>query len=109
MAAASPSAAAIKDNQEQFRSAAENARQALERKPDHGLASMILGLCLARLGQQEEALRYLRQAVQCRPDAVEPALYLGQTLAEQGRVKEAWICLEQAQRLASADDSRPRL
>jgi tetratricopeptide (TPR) repeat protein len=93
---------------DQYRAAAEHARQALSRKPDHGLAAMILGLCQARLGEREAALASLHQAVQCRLDLVEPALYLGQTLAEYGQLAEARTYLEQAQRLAQADDPRPR-
>jgi tetratricopeptide (TPR) repeat protein len=91
-----------------FRAAADYARQALTRKPDHAMAHMILGLSLKYLGQRVEALASLRTAVTCGPDLAYPHLYLGEMLAEDGQEVEARTHLEQAVRLAPADDPQPR-
>ncbi len=91
-----------------FRTAAEHARQVLALRSDHAMAHLLLGLCLLRLGQRAEALTSLTAAVQCSPDLSETNLRLGEALAEAGRVDEARGYLEQAARLASPDDPRPR-
>jgi tetratricopeptide (TPR) repeat protein len=91
-----------------FRAAAESAQRALARKPDHGLAHMIVGLCLQRLGQPRDALDELTQAVACAPEVSEPSLHLGEALAAVGRTEEARTHLENALRLARPDDPRPR-
>ena len=93
---------------ELLQAAAEDARAALQRKPDHALAHMVLGLSMKRLQRRREAVDSLRTAVQCGPDLAEPALFLGETLAEDGQTADARRYLEQAVRLAKPDDSRPR-
>jgi tetratricopeptide (TPR) repeat protein len=92
----------------QFRAAADYARQALARKPDHAMAHMILGLSLKYQGQRAEALASLRTAVACGPDLAYPHLYLGEMLAAEGQEAEARAHLEQAVRLAPPDDPQPR-
>src|SRR5262249_40083708 len=91
-----------------FRAAADYARRALTRKPDHAMAHMILGLSLKYLGQRAEALASVGAAVACGPDLAYPHLYLGEMLAEDGHGAEARTHLEQAVRLAPADDPQPR-
>jgi tetratricopeptide (TPR) repeat protein len=91
-----------------FRTASDEARQALAHSPDHALAHMVLGLCDLRLGRRADGLASLGAAVRCSPDLVEPNLHLGEALAEDGRVDEARGYLEQAARLARPDDPRPR-
>jgi tetratricopeptide (TPR) repeat protein len=90
-----------------YREAAACARRAIVRKPDHGLAHLVLGRCQLRLGQRDDARAALREAVACAPELVEPALALGALLAEDGHTAEARRYLEDAQRLAPPDDHRP--
>jgi tetratricopeptide (TPR) repeat protein len=92
----------------QFRTAADHARRALVCKPDHAMAHMILGLSLKYLDRRDEALASLRSAVACGPDLAYPHLYLGEMLAEDGQEAEGRHHLEQAVRLAPADDPQPR-
>jgi tetratricopeptide (TPR) repeat protein len=93
---------------DQFRTAADYARQALARKPDHALALLFLGLSQKYLDQRDEALESFRLAVECAPELPDPHLYYGEALAEAGRQAEARTQLEQAVHLARADDPRPR-
>jgi tetratricopeptide (TPR) repeat protein len=83
-----------------FAEAAQRARQALTRKPDYGLAHMVLGLSLKYLGQPAEALAALRQAVQCNPERAELHFWLGELLRERGLTAEARRQLTQALELA---------
>jgi tetratricopeptide (TPR) repeat protein len=89
-----------------YQEAAAEARQAVDNKPDHALAHLLLGRCCERLGRRDEALAALRQAAACAPELVEPALYLGELLAATGRIAEARRELERARQLAP-DDPRP--
>ena len=89
-----------------YREAAACARRALARKPDHGLAHLLLGRCLLALEQRDAARAALREAVACAPEVVDPALALGELLAEDGHTAEARRYLEDAQRLAPPDDHR---
>lgn len=91
-----------------YEEAAECAREAIARRPDHAPAHISLGLCLRRLGKRPEALAAFRTATEQSPDLVEAYLNLGETLAEDGQVAEARTSLERAVQLASPDDSRPR-
>jgi tetratricopeptide (TPR) repeat protein len=91
-----------------YRAAADYARQALTRKPDHAMAQMFLGLALQHLGQHAEARDALRLASECAPQSSDPHFYYGQALAEAGRKIEARAQLEQAVRLAPPGDNRPR-
>jgi tetratricopeptide (TPR) repeat protein len=80
--------------------AADSARQALDLKPDHGLACMSLGLALKRLGQRESALDALRRAVRCNPEYAELHFYLGEMLVETAQQEEAKDQLKQAVEMA---------
>jgi tetratricopeptide (TPR) repeat protein len=93
---------------ELFRTAADFARQAIARKPDHVLAHLSLGTALQYLGRREEAIAALRAAVECSPDSAEMYLHLGEALAEDGRRAEARVQLKRAAELARPDDPRPR-
>jgi tetratricopeptide (TPR) repeat protein len=92
----------------QYRAAADLADKALAQKPDYGLAHLLRGQCLGRLGQKAEAIAALRQAVACAPDIPEPSLELGEALREQGELVEARTHLEYAARVARPEDPRPR-
>jgi tetratricopeptide (TPR) repeat protein len=93
---------------EQFRSAADLARQALARKSDHALAHMYLGLSLKYLGQHEDAMASFRTASRCSPELADPHLHAGELLLEDGKEDEARRELELAAQLAKPDDPRPR-
>jgi tetratricopeptide (TPR) repeat protein len=94
--------------QEAFAAAAANARQVLQRRPDHALAHLVLGMAVKALGKREEAMASLQRAVQCAPELSDPHLYLGEMLLEDGQTDEARKHLEQAVQLARPDDPRPR-
>lgn len=83
-------------SRELYREAAQRAREALDIKPDYGLAYMILGLSLKELGKKADALAALRQAVRCNPEHAELHFHLGDLLAEEGRSEEAREQLQQA-------------
>ncbi len=93
--------------QAKFREAAATLRRAIDLKPTHGQAHLLLGRCLGRCGQAAEALAEFRTAVQCRPDNAEAQLALGEALATAGEREEAERHLEQAQRLAPEDPRPP--
>jgi tetratricopeptide (TPR) repeat protein len=90
-----------------FREAEKCARQAIERKPDHALAHLYLGISLRYLEQRSEAIAALRKAVQCRPELADPHLHLGEMLAEEGQFAEARQQLAEAADLAKPTDNRP--
>jgi tetratricopeptide (TPR) repeat protein len=83
-----------------YAQAATEARAALARKPDYGVAHLTLGLALARLGKKEEAVTALREAVRCTPEHGELHFRLGEMLAETGRTEEARARLKRALELA---------
>lgn len=91
-----------------FRAAAQRARQAIERKADHTQAQVLLGLALQALDQKKEAQDAFRNAITSGPDQSEPYLYLSALLVELGQLADAQPLLEQAVKLAGADDSRAR-
>jgi tetratricopeptide (TPR) repeat protein len=91
-----------------YRAAADCARQAIAKKPDHALAHLTLGLCLKELGQPGDALEELRRAVDCDPEVADAAFHYGEALARAGREAEARTYLERAVRLSRPDDTRPR-
>jgi tetratricopeptide (TPR) repeat protein len=93
---------------ELFQSAADYARKAIDRKPDHALAHLSLGLSLKNLGRRADGIAALRKAVECRPDGADLYLYLGEALAEDGQRAEARVQLKRAAELARPDDPRPR-
>jgi len=75
--------------QAKYREAAAFAGRAIELKPDHGLAYVVRGMALGRLGQRTEALAALRRAVLCRPDLADAHEVLGESLADNGLNAEA--------------------
>jgi tetratricopeptide (TPR) repeat protein len=94
--------------EELFQSAADFARQAIDRKPDHAMAYLSLGLSLKHLGRRPEAIAALRAAVQYSPDSADLYLLLGEALAEDGQTADARTQLQRASQLARPDDPRPR-
>lgn len=93
-------------SQQQFREAADQARQALALQPHHGFAYVYLGLSLRHLGQLDEMLDALESAVRCNPEAVDPHLHFGVTLAQANRRAEAITQFQDAIRIAPASDRR---
>jgi tetratricopeptide (TPR) repeat protein len=93
---------------DQFRAAAASERQTLERKPDHAMAHLFLGMALNHLGQKKEGLEALHAAVRCRPELAEAHLQLGEALAANGQKAEALTHLRHAVELAPSEDPRPR-
>jgi tetratricopeptide (TPR) repeat protein len=91
-----------------FCKAVESQDQALAIQADHGVAHLMRGRALARLGRTKEALASLRLAAQSRPEFADVHLYLGLALAEADNIPEALPHLEDAVRLARPDDPRPR-
>ncbi len=91
-----------------FEGAAELARQAIARKPDHVLAHLSLGLALKNQGRRAEAIAVLRDAVQYSPDSPDLYFHLGEALAEDGQTTEARVQLQRAVQFAKPDDPRPR-
>jgi len=63
--------------------------QALRINPDHAETHYNLGLALARLGKEREAIPHWEQAVRLKPDFAEAHSNLGLALAHVGRVREA--------------------
>jgi tetratricopeptide (TPR) repeat protein len=94
--------------QDLFRQALAAEDRALALKGDHGYAHLARGQALKGLGRTDEALAALRQAVLCQPEYADMHLALGEALAEAGQVREGLVHLEDAARLAKADDPRPR-
>lgn len=93
---------------ELFRLAIAAEDEALALQNDHGYAHHIRGQALMHLGKTDEALQAFRDAVACRPEFAEFHLSLGEALAEASQLPEALKHLENAARLASPDDDRPR-
>jgi tetratricopeptide (TPR) repeat protein len=88
---------------ELFEKAVAAARKALEIQPDFGVAHMVAGLSLKRLGRKAEAVEALRLAAHCNPEHAEHHLNYGTILAEEGRKGEARPFLERALALAPND------
>jgi tetratricopeptide (TPR) repeat protein len=93
---------------ELFRSAADHARRATERKPDFASAYIYRGRALIFLDQRDEAIASLRKAVECRPEVADGHLYLGEALTAAGRKEEARASLKLAAQLADPSDPRPQ-
>jgi tetratricopeptide (TPR) repeat protein len=85
--------------QVRFREAAEAARAALARKPDYGMAYMVLGLSLSHLGDRAEARAALARAVDCNPEHGDLHYYLAEALFEEGKKEDARPRFEQALKL----------
>jgi tetratricopeptide (TPR) repeat protein len=93
---------------ELFRQAITAEDQALALQNNLGYAHLIRGRALGYLGRTDESLKALRQAVLCQPESAEIHESLGLALANSGQVREALTHLENAARLASPNDPRPR-
>jgi tetratricopeptide (TPR) repeat protein len=91
-----------------FEEAADHARRATARMPDHAPAHLLLGQAMEGLGERAKAVAAYRAAVACSPDAVDGYLLLGEALAADDHREEARAALEEAVRRAKADDPRPR-
>jgi tetratricopeptide (TPR) repeat protein len=88
---------------EDFREAAETARRAVARKPDHAAAYLLWGRALLHLGEAGAAVEPLTKGVACRPEVFNLQLALGEALLEAGRLPEAETHLENARKLDPAD------
>jgi len=95
--------------QGKYREAADCYRQAVDLKPQDGTVHHRLGLCLQRLGDKEGAIGELRIAVKCKPDLTVAHSNLAELLVENGGFDEAAQHLQDALRLAPADDTARRL
>ncbi len=84
-------------------------QRTVERKPDHGIAWMYLGLCQRALGQPQETWASLRRAVQCRPDVAETHRHWGEQCLALGHRDLARQALEEARRLRPQDAEIQRL
>jgi tetratricopeptide (TPR) repeat protein len=93
---------------ELFRSAADHALRATERKPDFASAYIYQGRALLYLDQRDDAIASLRKAVECRPEIADGHLYLGEALAAAGKFDEARKSLEVAAQLAGPSDPRAK-
>jgi len=82
-----------------FKSAAEDYRKALEFNPDNLEANFRLGRCLMALGKLEEATSCFAKAVQLKPHMVTARCNLGLVLVRQGRTQEALETCREAVRL----------
>ncbi len=83
--------------------AVANARKALEFDPANGEAYAVLGICLAGLGQYDEARRNCDNAVRLLPADAEVRWYLGRILDQQGRGDDAIEALKKAIDLTPKD------
>jgi tetratricopeptide (TPR) repeat protein len=95
--------------QGKYREAADYYRKAVDLKPQDGPVHHRLGLCLQRLGDKEGAMRELRIAVKCKPNLTVAYRDLAELLVENGGFDEAALHLQDALRLAPADDAMRRL
>lgn len=87
----------------QRQAAVTNARKALEFDPANGEAYAVLGICLAGLGQYDEARRNCDNAVRLLPADAEVRWYLGRILDQQGRGDDAIEALKKAIDLTPKD------
>jgi tetratricopeptide (TPR) repeat protein len=93
---------------ELFRKAIAAQDRVLAVQPDHGMAHLMRGRALQRLGRADAAIQALREAALCRPDLADAHRYLGEALAEAGQLSEGLTHLEDAVRLAGPNDPAPR-
>jgi tetratricopeptide (TPR) repeat protein len=81
---------------------------ALALKPDLGEAHICAAYCLKLLQRSEEAVRECTLAIQVMPQSADAHFTLGEILNELGKSTEAIPHLENAARLAPANDTRAR-
>jgi tetratricopeptide (TPR) repeat protein len=92
-----------------LREAVDRFTVALEEKPDHSNAHLLLGRSLGFLGHKEEEIAHLQRAVDVWSDNYDAHYYLGLALAEAAQKDAAIQHLREAQRLApSGDDNASR-
>ena len=77
--------------------AEEVCQRTLELKPNHPYALKGLGLCLAKRGAIDEAVRTIEQAIAEKPDWFDPYWDLSVTLVEAGRYAAAVDVMHRAQ------------
>ena len=88
----------------------ERCRKAAENDPDSGHAQLLLGLVLARRGQDKQAIEAFSRAESLSEDDPLPSYYLGETLVTTGRLQDAAEALERAmERKPGPSDALPIL
>ena len=65
------------------------ARRAVERFPDSARANFEHGFHLQKVGDIEDAVRYLKKAIELDPSYEEPPFFLGDLLMKLGQTEEA--------------------
>jgi len=78
-------------------------REAARQNPDHGPTRYWLGFCLAKAGQDEEAIGHLRRGLQLEPESARNHHLLGAVLARRGRYEEGVAHLEAAMKANPRD------
>ncbi len=71
-------------------------REAMRQNPDYGPTRYWLGLCLAKAGQDEEAIVHLRRGLELEPGSARTHHLLGATLVRRGKYEEGLAHLETA-------------
>jgi tetratricopeptide (TPR) repeat protein len=91
-----------------FEAALAEFRKSYELKPDMGQAHLFAGCSLKYLGRLPEAVEECRMVIRAMPQSSDAHYTLGELLHEQGKSEEAVPCLEDAARLAPANDNRAK-
>ena len=78
----------------EYAKALEEFHEVLKQKADHIQATYWAGVCLARMGRENEAVPYLRRSLELSPDLIEAHGWLGSLLSRQEDYKEALSHLE---------------
>lgn len=98
-----------KEDEADFREAANHARMAVSLKPDYANACLIWGASLKHLGRMQEALDPLRKGIACRPEMFNLQITLAEVLFELGNFDEAQRHAEDAQHINSKDPRAAQL
>ncbi|MBY0459797.1 MAG: tetratricopeptide repeat protein, partial [Gemmataceae bacterium] len=88
--------------------AAASLAESVKLKPDYAPGHLYGARALLRLGRLDEAESAARAGIACRPEEWEGYLILSDVLVARGRKPEAIAAAEQAVKLASPADPRPR-
>jgi tetratricopeptide (TPR) repeat protein len=91
-----------------FEAALVEFRKSFELKPDMGQAHLFAACSMKYLGKLPEAAEECRMAICAMPQSSDAHYTLGEVLYEQGKSEEAVPCLEDAARLAPANDNRAK-